>query len=313
VAVRARSDARVPWRAARRGRPLPLAPTALLRPSRRVGSLRSRSKGPALSGSALRPRPATRRLPALVASLVAALVAVTVVASDSAASVGDRVHELAGGPPPAGVVQADAAAWLGASAEPADGGEPTRAAEPTDEPDSDATPDADPAPEAPPAPEAFGQVDDLRLLLPSRDSVVAGFHQSSSPSALTMTPVGDRHVLPSRGRGTAPTSAVDIVLVDEDPVLAPVSGTVAQVAAYELYGRHADQRIVIAPDEAPHLEVVVIHVAGVHVEEGARVEAGRSVLADTARRFPFRSQVDELTAPDAWPHVHLEVRRAEEV
>jgi hypothetical protein len=38
---------------------------------------------------------------------------------------------------------------------------------------------------------------------------------------------------------------------------------------------------------------------------------GTTPLADGARRFPFRSQIDDLTAPDAWPHIHLEVKRAD--
>jgi hypothetical protein len=49
-------------------------------------------------------------------------------------------------------------------------------------------------------------------------------------------------------------------------------------------------------------------VEGTHVEVGDRVEGGETVIARTARRFPFRSQVDKETAPEAWPHVHLEVK-----
>jgi hypothetical protein len=53
-------------------------------------------------------------------------------------------------------------------------------------------------------------------------------------------------------------------------------------------------------------------VIGTKVEGGERVEAGVTELATGARRFPFRSQVDELTAPDAWPHVHIEIKRTDD-
>jgi hypothetical protein len=253
----------------------------------------------------------------LLALILAALVVLAVLAPDSAASVGQRVSELVDEQEPADTpvaTQATAASWIAASQDPGssatDDDVTAETAEEGTEPDATDADDGE-ATDEPVLTAPFGQVDDLELLLPSVDSVVAGFHQSSWAGALTMTPVGDQHVLPSRGRGTAPTSAVDIVLVDDDPVLSPVTGTVDQVASYELYGRHADQRLTIIPDDAPHLRVVVIHVAGLQVASGDRVEAGTTPLADAARRFPFRSQIDDLTAPDAWPHIHLEVKRAD--
>jgi murein DD-endopeptidase MepM/ murein hydrolase activator NlpD len=105
---------------------------------------------------------------------------------------------------------------------------------------------------------------------------------------------------------------VDIVLVDDDPVRSPITGTVERSERYQLYGKHGDRRITIVPDDAPELRVVVLHVAGLRVEPGDRVDAGETVIATSARRFPFRSQIDDETAPDAWPHVHYEVRPADE-
>jgi murein DD-endopeptidase MepM/ murein hydrolase activator NlpD len=159
----------------------------------------------------------------------------------------------------------------------------------------------------------FALIGDLELRLPSHDVVVHGFHEGSSPSSVAMTPVGDeQRVLPSRGRPYPATSAVDIVLVDDEPVRSPVTGTVEVAERYALYGKHGDHRITIVPDDAPDLRVVVLHVSGVGVEPGERVDAGETVIASSARRFPFRSQIDDVTAPDAWPHVHYEVRRHEE-
>lgn len=155
----------------------------------------------------------------------------------------------------------------------------------------------------------LAHVDGLDLHRPSDAVVIAGFHQASTPGSLPLEPVGERtRVLPSRGRGYPRTSAVDVVLVDEEPVRAPVTGRVVEVERYALYGRHPDRRVTIRPKGRSGLRVVLLHVEGLRVEEGDRVEAGETVIARTARRFPFRSQVDKETAPDAWPHVHLEVK-----
>lgn len=179
--------------------------------------------------------------------------------------------------------------------------------EPVEEPEDV---EAEPAPAEPSRTEVFGRVDGLDLHRPSDELVLAGFHQASTPGSLAMEPVGDRtRVLPSRGRSYPRSSAVDLVLHDDEPVLAPVTGRVVASEQYRLYGRHGDRRITIRPKGRPDLRVVLLHVAVTHVEAGDRVEAGVTRIASTARRFPFRSQVDEQTAPDAWPHVHMEVKR----
>lgn len=186
---------------------------------------------------------------------------------------------------------------------------------------------AEEAPATPP----FAVLDGLRLHLPSPDPVVVGFHEAATGDALALRPVGavesndnttkfdppadadgvGYRVLASRGRVHAATSAVDVVMRDGDPVLAPVTGTVSDVRDYVLYGNHRDVRIELAPDDAPHLRVVVIHVADVDVAVGDEVRAGDTVLAGTARPFPFGSQIDRFTEPDRWPHVHLEVKEAD--
>jgi hypothetical protein len=57
----------------------------------------------------------------------------------------------------------------------------------------------------------------------------------------------------------------------------------------------------------PGWEVKLLHVQGLRVGVGARVEAGVTVVAAGPRLFPFRSQVDDHTAAPHWPHVHVEV------
>lgn len=176
----------------------------------------------------------------------------------------------------------------------------------------------------------LGRVAGLRLHQPAVAPIAVGFHEAATERALPMRPLGRlldgdattrTHtlgdtaagwpyvVLPSRGRNALPTTAVDVALRDGEPVLAPVSGEVIDVRSYLLEGRHPDRRIEIRPDAAPARRVVVIHVEGVQVAAGDRVDAGITPIARTARRFPFASQIDARTAPDHWPHVHIEVQR----
>jgi len=179
-------------------------------------------------------------------------------------------------------------------------------------------------------PPVVARVDGLELLLPADRVLSAGFHEASGPNGLAMQPVGiltgnlnaakfeppeaddetgaEYHVMASRGREFAATSALDVLLEDDEPVLSPVTGVVADVRDILVYSEYPDLRIELRPDQPGDLRVIVIHVEGIRVEPGDRVEAGVTVLADTARRFPFLSQIDNETYPELWPHVHLEVQ-----
>lgn len=169
----------------------------------------------------------------------------------------------------------------------------------------------------------------LLVRTPSPTPVVVGFHEAGNRHGLELVPVGPlvAHrnttrvdapdddpdgtpylILSSRGQAAPATSAVDVVLRDDDPVLAPVSGTVSDVRSYDLYGRYLDHRVEIVPRAAPHLRVVLIHLDDVRVVRGDPVRVGQSVIAGSAKRFPFASQIDRDTEPDRWPHVHLEVQ-----
>ncbi|MGH2722963.1 MAG: hypothetical protein ACRDI0_01640 [Actinomycetota bacterium] len=194
-----------------------------------------------------------------------------------------------------------------------------------------APPPAEPPPTISPGPDllpVFAQVAGVQLRMVSERAVAVAFHEASLPDALELRPVGRCRVcrnakkfsppvadssgqpyvvMDARGRSTPATSAVDTVLPRGETVLAPVSGTVARVTRYRLYGRYWDARVEIRPDGAPRHRVVVIHLMGVMLERGDRVEASATRLG-VPRRFPFESQVDRYV-PGGRPHVHLEVKR----
>ena len=116
-------------------------------------------------------------------------------------------------------------------------------------------------------------------------------------------------VLESRGgRVTGTHTAADIVVEPGIEIRSPVTGTVKRGGGYVLYCDNRDEFLVIEPDGHPGVEVKLLHIVGLQVGAGARVDAGVTVVALHANQLPFSSQVDESrTADPAWPHVHVEV------
>lgn len=162
-------------------------------------------------------------------------------------------------------------------------------------------------------PQVLGTVRDVELVSPSPLALLAGFHQATGGGTEPLTPAEAGaddptpvDVLASRGRGTHPTSAVDIAVPEDEPVLATVDGEVRAVSTYQLYGTTSDLIVVIVPDDAPEIEVNVLHLEDAQVEAGDRVVAGETVIASRARVLPFPSQVDGVIG-EKLPHVHIEV------
>lgn len=177
---------------------------------------------------------------------------------------------------------------------------------------------------APPA--VFATVAGQELRLPG-DVLGVGFHESGSATALAMSPVGRREgnldpeavaqvsasgdaegtymVLPTRRRGRGATTAVDISMVETAPVISPVTGTVKAANPYNLYGTTPDMIVEIEPEGRPELLVRLMHIDGVRLEAGEKVEAGKTVVAAQSRRLPFPSQIDRYAG--GHPHVHIEV------
>jgi hypothetical protein len=173
----------------------------------------------------------------------------------------------------------------------------------------------------------FARVRGVMLRLIAEDALAVAFHEASRKGAETLRPFGvcaicrnrtkfrpparneqgfPYVVMDSRGRPLPATSAVDIVLRPGTRILSPVTGTVRNVKRYRLYRRYLDTRVAIAPDADTGRRVVLIHLRGVTLRRGDRVEASTTVIG-RVRSFPFESQVDRYVR-GSFPHVHIEVR-----
>ncbi len=186
-------------------------------------------------------------------------------------------------------------------------------------PDPEPVPSSAPTPSPVPPPAAPLSVDDTHpvaltwdgvdLRLPSARTELVGFHESNHDGARDVQAYEGRVavvVMESRERGTGSRTASDIVVDPDTELRAMVTGTVKRAGSYTLYCDKKDDFVVIEPDGRPELEVKMLHIDGVQVRAGDRVEAGVTVLAPRPTKLPFDSQVDEHSAA-AWPHVHVEV------
>lgn len=203
----------------------------------------------------------------------------------------------------------------------------TRSAQPAADVVADTAPaTAEPAPSGP---VRFASFEDVELFLPSRQTMIVGFHEASYGSALRLRPWGtplasdnprkeaapptdpgpNYAVMSTRSRPTQATSAADIAVPPGTPIASPVTGTVVSVEPYQLYGTYPDLRIRIRPAGRPDILVTVLHVTGAQVAVGDELVGGESPLATEATHFPFRSHVDGYSGGRP-PHVHVEARRA---
>jgi hypothetical protein len=156
----------------------------------------------------------------------------------------------------------------------------------------------------------FAAVGGVTLRHPSKRVERVAFHQSNHEGARQLTPLPTAvapSTLESRDRLTGTRTAADVVIDPAVEVRAPVTGRVKRAGTYVLYCEHSDDYAVIEPDGHPGWEVKILHIDGVAVRPGDRVTAGATVVAPRPTKLPFESQVDETSAPPAWPHVHIEV------
>ncbi len=137
-----------------------------------------------------------------------------------------------------------------------------------------------------------------------------GFHESNLDGAQqleTLPTSAPTLVLEGRTCDTAARGAADVVVDPDAEIRAPVTGTVRYAGTYVLYCHYSDDYLVIEPDDHPGWEVKMLHIDGVRVRPGARVQAGVTVVAPRATKLPFESQVEEGSYRPAWPHVHIEI------
>ena len=137
-----------------------------------------------------------------------------------------------------------------------------------------------------------------------------GFHESNLDGAQqlqTLPTSAPTLVLEGRARDTTNRGAADVMVDPEAEIRAPVTGTVRYAGTYVLYCQYSDDFLIIEPDDHPGWEVKLLHIDGVRVRPGARVQAGVTVVAPRATRLPFESQVEEGSFRPAWPHVHIEI------
>ena len=156
----------------------------------------------------------------------------------------------------------------------------------------------------------FAMVGEVVLHHPSARVEMVGFHESSHDGAREYLPLPSAVApvtLESRERGTGARTAADIVVEPGVEIRSPVTGRVKRSGSYVLYCDHRDHYAVIEPDAHPGWEVKLLHMSGMAVRAGDRVEAGVTVIAPGPTQLPFESQVDEVSAQPAWPHVHVEV------
>lgn len=184
----------------------------------------------------------------------------------------------------------------------------------------------------------------LRLLVRPEDMTRIAYHQASGSTALAITSLlPDAEAAPAQRTAEAPaTDAAEVYSAEQDdatvlrgnvlrlwrsgrhgfpdtaadigadpgtPVYAPVSGKIIAVRAYRLYERWPDFEVHIQPDGWPEVDAVLIHVSGVVVRRGDRVEAGTTRVA-SVRKLSDRvnNQLAGYT-DNGGDHVHLQLNR----
>lgn len=156
----------------------------------------------------------------------------------------------------------------------------------------------------------FASAQGVTLNYPTALVEKVGFHESNrfGARAIDVLPdIGSWLDMPTRERNTPGRTAADILSDPTGEVRAPVTGRILRGGTYVLYCKYSDSFLVIEPDAHPGWEVKLLHISGLVVRAGDRVEAGVTPVAAHPTRLPFNSQVEDYSVAPVWPHVHLEV------
>lgn len=178
---------------------------------------------------------------------------------------------------------------------------------------------------------AFARVvgTELDLYLPTSSDIIEGigYHQAYNTKALSLQPLGSYYqdsdaakvqvrsqlsnthpvsfIMSTRGRGSSPTSSVDISLAAGTIIKSPVDGVIADIVPYKLYGRYDDFRVEITANGYPRFKIAIVHLDNLSVTKGERVFKGVTKLA-SVRPLRFGSQInDYLTTPR--DHIHIQL------
>ncbi|MBE0447531.1 MAG: hypothetical protein IBX64_05445 [Actinobacteria bacterium] len=172
-------------------------------------------------------------------------------------------------------------------------------------------------------------ISSLELSLPGKEGSIigVGFHEAERQEALAITPSVEYlnkettatvrnavahlkgpvfFVMGSRGRRSAPTSAIDVAMVPYAEIYSPVDGIVTTVKTYNLYNKVIDYHVEIQPDGYPDLRVVIIHIDNVQLKVGQKLER-RETFIGWLRPLPqIKSQINKYL-PEPADHIHIQV------
>ncbi|MDR1413013.1 MAG: M23 family metallopeptidase [Actinomycetes bacterium] len=132
---------------------------------------------------------------------------------------------------------------------------------------------------------------------------------------ISVQPAGDEALLVGSclkmwrsGRHTAVMTSMDIGARAGTPVRSSVDGTVTSVRVYRYDNKVDDYEIHVACDEAPGIEMVMIHVAKPKVQTGDRVTAGVTPVAEVRNLAKYvRNQLASYTSKkDPGNHTHIQ-------
>ncbi|HDZ86543.1 MAG TPA: hypothetical protein ENH57_02500 [Actinobacteria bacterium] len=180
----------------------------------------------------------------------------------------------------------------------------------------------------------MAKADGLELRLPvEKDKLTTiGYHEAFNPQSLTLKPKGKEvntkrvnkqrlnelknatnnliySIMWRSGRSGPLNSSVDVGSTDGTLNFSPVSGTIARIRKYKLYGRYNDVEIHILPKGFSDRHVVAIHAGDVEVKVGDKLVAGVTPIGRT-RRFSdyFKQQLSDYSK-DLGNHVHYQVNK----
>ncbi|MCK4776725.1 MAG: peptidoglycan DD-metalloendopeptidase family protein, partial [Actinomycetia bacterium] len=112
----------------------------------------------------------------------------------------------------------------------------------------------------------------------------------------------------TRNRKQIPTSASDIALKENTPVLSPVTGIISKVIDYKLYKKYDDIKIEIIPDQNKDFKVKIIHLKNVVVKKGEKVKVGDSLGRVRTLSDKMNIQIGRYL-PIKIEHIHIQVEK----